>query len=468
MDKKILLSTVYKRHKNDVYDYFGANAGRSFFRFSLQRIQSFGLRFLKQNIPDIEILEYPTWEEYVARLGEEDWDVVGFSFYLNEIHEILEMVKCARERGVKEIWAGNYGALTESVEKQFDRVFIGYAENEIAQYLGKSIPNDGLIHPPLIGHASTLPGIKLNCVGYLFTNRGCKNKCDFCQTPSFCKKPYKIPLQSIERVLKYYHKMGITEIIILDESFGLFKNHAEKVVSLLDKYGFYWFPMVRADYLGKRLNDWSKKGLIGAMTGIETFNQKTLDSMGKKETVGDIVSVVKRLKAMNKFIVGYYMIGFEDETVDSIKRDLKELAKLQMDTSQICVITPLPRTPQWDRMEKNYGIFDKDWHHYNAKHLVWNHPNISPKEMRDILDLGFRVTYPRIRTLETSLGFMKRYIDYEGFVGGMRYTIKHFIHANSFDYYPKKMCMLSIDGDSSEMQSIVSSSTVPSHTLGDS
>ena len=84
MDKKILLSTVYKRHKNDVYDYFGANAGRSFFRFSLQRIQSFGLRFLKQNIPEIEILEYPTWEEYVARLGEEDWDVVGFSFYLNE------------------------------------------------------------------------------------------------------------------------------------------------------------------------------------------------------------------------------------------------------------------------------------------------------------------------------------------------------------------------------------------------
>ena len=110
----------------------------------------------------------------------------------------------------------------------------------------------------------------------------------------------------------------------------------------------------------------------------------------------------------------------------------------EMDTSQICVITPLSRTPQWHRIENDYGILDKDWHHYNSKHLVCNHPNINSKEMRDLLDLGFCITYPRIRNLEASLGFVKRYIDYRGFIGGMGYSIKHFIHANNFDYHPKR------------------------------
>jgi hypothetical protein len=97
-NKKILLCTTYKRYKNDVYDYFEANVSNRFFKFSLPRIESFGLRFIKQNVPEVEILEFPTWTEYVNKILECNWDVVGFSFYLNEIHEILEMVEYARER----------------------------------------------------------------------------------------------------------------------------------------------------------------------------------------------------------------------------------------------------------------------------------------------------------------------------------------------------------------------------------
>ncbi len=435
-DKKILITTVYKRNNNDIYDYFGANTSRSIFRFSLPRLNSFGLRFLKQNIPEIEILEYPTWEEYQKKINQKKWDIVGFSFYLYEIHEIIEMVNYAKKRNIPELWAGNYGALTESIQKYFDRIFIGYCEDQVAKELGKQIANEDIIHPPIINNTN-FHGFKLNCQGYLFTNRGCNNRCDFCQTPVFCKKPCKIPLDSIENVLKYYKKLGISEVIVLDESFGLFKNHAEDVVDLLDKYGFYWFPMVRADYLGERLDDWSKKGLIGALTGIENFNQKILDYLGKNESIDEIVRVVKKLKKMNKFTVGYYMIGFPDETVDSIKNDIKKVAGLKMDITQLCIITPLPGTPQWKETDEKYGIFDKDWHHYNAKHLVWNHPNITPKDMREILMNAFRTVHPPNKIIETSLGFATRYMGYRGIAGGLNYLVKHTIHANTFDYNPK-------------------------------
>jgi len=100
------------------------NSRSRYFKFCWPRIQSYGLRFLKQNIPEIEILEYPTWEQYVKKLRE-GWDVVGFSFYLSDTPEVLEMVEYARSAGIEEIWCGNYGALTPEIQDRFDKIFIG-------------------------------------------------------------------------------------------------------------------------------------------------------------------------------------------------------------------------------------------------------------------------------------------------------------------------------------------------------
>ncbi|MEF8848899.1 MAG: radical SAM protein, partial [Candidatus Thermoplasmatota archaeon] len=330
---------------------------------------------------------------------------------------------------------------TEEVQQFFDRVFIGYAEDEIAKTLGKRVPKDELIHPPIVFYTS-FNNIKIVRQGVLFTNRGCNHRCNFCQTPSFCPKPYKIPLESIEKVLRYYKKIGVTELIILDESFGLFRSHSEKVIDLLDKYNFYWMPLVRPDILNKSLEEWSKKGLIGVLTSIESFNQKTLDSIEKREKIEETVSVIKKLKRMNKFIDGAYMLGFENDTVSSLKKDLKKVAQLKMDITQLCIVTPLPQTPQWNQIEEKYGIFDKDWHHYDAKHLVWNHPNISPEKMREILHWGFKIINPKTKLLETSKGFLDRYIEKKGLKKGIGYMIRNFIQANAFNYTPKEMRLL--------------------------
>ena len=96
MTPRVLFTTVYRKG-SEPYDYIGANT-RSWFRFYWPRIQSFGLRFLKQNIPELEILEFPTWDEYQKKL-QEGWDVVGLSFYLSETHEAMEMVEAARAAG---------------------------------------------------------------------------------------------------------------------------------------------------------------------------------------------------------------------------------------------------------------------------------------------------------------------------------------------------------------------------------
>ncbi|HOT07067.1 MAG: Radical SAM superfamily protein [Methanosaeta sp. PtaB.Bin039] len=453
MSSRVLFATVYK-NRDTPYDYIGANSRSRWFRFYWPRIQSFGLRFLKQNIPELEILEFPTWEEYLRKL-EEGWDVLGLSFYLSETHEALEMVEAARARGIPEIWAGNYGALTPEIQGRFDRVFVGYSEQQLAPYFGRQV--EKIVHPPLIEYLNTPFGIKLNIYGILFTTRGCGVGCKFCQTPCFAPRPSTLPLESIERVVAYYKKNDINVVLIEDENFGANRRQAERVVEILDDYDMVWGCMARADFLRDKIDEWAQmrrrvsrrdgsarrmvSGFAGAAIGIETLHQQTLDSIKKKEGAEEIVDTVKLLQRNGMGIVGYYMIGFEEDTVSSVKEDIKRLADLKLDITQICVLTPLPQTPIWTEIKDRYGIFDHDYHHYDGKHLVWNHPHIQPQEMDDLLDWSLKTVYPWSAPLRTSYRVWHNAYRYAG-MAGLREVASYIRRANRFDFYPKEPRLL--------------------------
>lgn len=68
---RLLLTTLCR--ESGLYDYFRENAPRDFcWRFGMPRRISFGLRFLRQKVPVVSILEYSSCSEYAAqssRLG---------------------------------------------------------------------------------------------------------------------------------------------------------------------------------------------------------------------------------------------------------------------------------------------------------------------------------------------------------------------------------------------------------------
>jgi radical SAM superfamily enzyme YgiQ (UPF0313 family) len=421
-DKKVLLTTSYIRDKNDLFDWVGTNIKWKF-RFSRPRAISYALRFIKLNIPSIEILEYPTWDEYTSKL-DEGWDIVGYSFYLNDVQNIQKMVNHARDIGIKELWGGNYGVLTDGMEKIFDRIFHGYAEPEIAKALGKKIST--IKHPPLINTLG-FNNLTVYRFGTLFTSRGCSFKCSFCQTPTFNPKPGNLSLESIDEVLKYYKKIGIKIIAIYDENFGLNPKHADAVVDLLNKYKFFWACMSRADFVAKKVDKWVGNGgrFIAAGVGIESINKISLGSANKKVDSEKLINSLKKIKSRGVGVLGYYIIGFENETLPVIKSDLKQLIKLNNEVTQLTILTPLPKTNLWDELEDKYGIFEKDYTKFDTKHLVWNHPNISKDDMERTLDWGLGLVNPRRKALEMVYKYLNIVYKKDGLgaVGGLMKSI---------------------------------------------
>ena len=385
---RILLTTVHR--DLGLYDYFRENAPPGFrWRFQMPRQISFGLRFLRQNIPEIEILEYPSQAEYLKVL-KKGWDAVGFSFYLEESNRILEMAEQAHRAGVKRLWAGNYGALTPSLQANFDEVFRGYSEDAVARVIGKTI--ETIEHPPLVSRFR-LPGGWPVPVGILFTTRGCSFQCTFCQTTAFAPRPKAIPLASIERAIRFYVAHGVRYALILDENFGNIPEQAEAVIELLARYRLHWMVQSRVDLFLRNFDDWVAKGMEGALFGIESFHQDVLKQIHKGEKVEAVLELSRRLNSAGKYAQGYYIIGFPSETPESIREDLRALAALELDVTQITIVTPHPCTVLWNELESKYGIFERDWAKFDTKHLVWQHPNCGPGTLEALLKEGFDLCY---------------------------------------------------------------------------
>jgi hypothetical protein len=150
-------------------------------RIAMSFLNHPGLCFLRANLP-CDVLEYPTTEDFEAAL-ETPPEILGISFYINETEVAFKMAARARMAGVREIWAGNYGAYSPQINHAFDRVFVGWGENQAAIALGeRGISIKALRHPEVYGAIGTNIFPTMILSGLLYTSRGCPWTCNFCQS----------------------------------------------------------------------------------------------------------------------------------------------------------------------------------------------------------------------------------------------------------------------------------------------
>lgn len=389
---KVLLCTRYKKSPKGFVDMLGYNIQKIIFSPSLPRNLSMGLRFIKQNVPQIEILEFPLWDQYVSKL-KEGWDIVGFSFYQDEIDDIEKMAGEARRHNVGEIWAGNYGALDDTVTQIVDRVFIGPAEDYFAKLFGNRVLDNQVQHPAITFQFNLKPVNRtLMKLGFLYTKHGCPFKCSFCQTPAFENRLFNITIESIEEVLIKYKKMGINHLIITDELFGADPDFSEQICELFARFKFFWFAQSRAAIFSHHLDTWYERGLRAPSIGAEAMNQNALNDVNKLQHVDEIIEFARRTnEKRGMYRMVNYMIGYENMTVEDTVYDIERINKLGFEAHGINIITPFPKTPLWDKIESKYGIFEHSHSKYDTKHLVWNHPFISPDQMHRLHKKAIRI-----------------------------------------------------------------------------
>ncbi|MFX1516965.1 MAG: B12-binding domain-containing radical SAM protein [Promethearchaeota archaeon] len=338
-----------------------------------------GTKFIKENVPGVELLEYPSTQEFKSALLQ-DYDVVALSFRTYQLPDAIGMAKIAQEYGVPEVWGGGWGSMTPGVNRHFDRVIIGPGENAMREILGfKPLPY--FHHPIFINKGRIL--FKRVKVGCLFTARGCNKGCRYCASPRFIRGRIFTPIEEIKRVLNIYQKEGVKYVLIYDENFSLDEDRVWTVINLLSERDLLWFCLTRADDLLGRVERLRNKGFIGALTGIESLRDENLRSWRKHEKSDQIVQMIKEMNDNCCYTLGTYIFCAENDTLKSMREDIERLSSLEIPSVMPCILTPFPGTPLFEKFKSR--IIDWNWRHWDDGHLVWNHPDVSPRQAQDIL-----------------------------------------------------------------------------------
>jgi radical SAM superfamily enzyme YgiQ (UPF0313 family) len=355
-------------------------------------IPPWGIYWISENCPDVEPVPYPTWGRYKTIL-EEGVDILGISFYTHHIPAVLKMIEMARKAGVKEIWGGNYGAATPGIEEKFDRIFMGNAEREVHQTLyGK--PPDRIKHPILVKDRAInfrLGGLlrpvgrligrgRKKVMGIMWSKRGCNHTCSFCASPSFIgDTKFELPMDEIRAVLDAYSNEGIRLVKIMDLTFFDQPARAEEVIRELENRNMLWMCMTRVDWVLGRIRELKERGAYIFLIGIESLNSSSLHSVNKRTSRDMILELFEEIDANDFPIIATTMLGHEEDTVESLVKDIDYLASRALGLYQWQVVTPLPGSAMFHEYESR--IIDWNWGHWNGNHLVFKHPHITPEEM---------------------------------------------------------------------------------------
>jgi radical SAM superfamily enzyme YgiQ (UPF0313 family) len=91
--------------------------------------------------------------------------------------------------------------------------------------------------------------------------------------------------------------------------------------------------------------------------------------------------------------VGFYVIGFNTDTWQSIAATIEYSISLGSTLAQFKMLTPYPGTPLWKQMERQ--VFEKDWERFDGFSVTFNHPNLSPRELQFLLAAAYARFYLR-------------------------------------------------------------------------
>lgn len=222
------------------------------------------------------------------------------------------------------------------------------------------------------------------------TSRGCPGKCIFCAAGVLSGGKYRLrSAHNIVQEFKYLKSFGYTHVHIIDDTMTANIKRLEEFLDemILCDLNMTWYCESRVDAMTKEiLIKMKKAGLTSIQFGVESGNQKILDSIKKNITLEQIHNVFNWCKDLDILAVTNMIIGQPTDDSNTIQETLnmaKEISSLGALVG-FTVCTPYPGTPLWLNPEK-YGIeiIDHNLEHYTTFCPVINTKNLTLTEIRN-------------------------------------------------------------------------------------
>ena len=251
----------------------------------------------------------------------------------------------------------------------------------------------------------------------VLTSRGCMMGCAFCSQRLFWRGDWRArdPHKVVDEMRHLVETYAVEFITLIDAYPTKDRERWEQILDLLveAKLPAHLLIETRVEDIIRDediLPKYHDAGIIHVYLGAETSTDEMLSSLNKGTTVDQNKQAVDLLKAHDIMVEASFMIGFPEETWDTIKATAAEAIRLNPDIAVFPVITPMPFTPLWDEMHDRIRVFD--YSHYNLVDPIIEPYSMSLEDITIALGRCYMSFYANKMTEILSLpdGFKRRYM----------------------------------------------------------
>jgi radical SAM superfamily enzyme YgiQ (UPF0313 family) len=256
------------------------------------------------------------------------------------------------------------------------------------------------------------------------TSRGCPFSCTFCSVPGMYGHAFRT--HSVERVLEelQLHK-GNLYTFFADDIFTANKKRAKDILRGMISRGLtpQWGAQVRTETVDdpELLQLMRDSNCFNVYVGFESINPRTLKLFQKKQDLGKIERSIERFHAHNIKIHGMFVVGSDEDDVQTIDATADFALKHDIDSIQFMIMTPIPGSPDWDHLfaKGDRYVFNRNWQFYDGHHVVHHPRKMSPYELQ-----------------VATIGAMEKFYSWRGIA---QKALKRDVYYATIRYWGKKM-----------------------------
>lgn len=345
---------------------------------------------------------------FIEDIAPIDWglldnaDMICISAITPTANRAFQLAEKFRKKGVPVAIGGPHSTFLPDEGLQYaDYVIRGEGEDTIVELLdhlennrplnsikGLSFSNDKgeAVHNPqreLLDDLTTAPipdfsivyQWKRSKVVPVATSRGCPFGCRFCSVIPMFGRKYRF--KPIKRVLEEIRNADPQKrhVFFIDDNFAANKQRTKDLLREMinSDIRIQWSAQVRTDVAKdpELLGLMRKAGCFAVYIGFESINPETLSLYNKSQGLKDIEESIRAVKQHSINIHGMFVLGSDTDDIETIKNTAKFAKKLNIDSIQFMVLTPLPGTPVFEDLKSEGRLIHTDWSKYDAHHAVF-------------------------------------------------------------------------------------------------
>jgi radical SAM superfamily enzyme YgiQ (UPF0313 family) len=331
-------------------------------------------------------------------------DLVGISAITGTAPRSYELSAELRKRGIPVVLGGVHPTLVpEEAVRHADSTVVGYAEESWPQLLRDFVagnlkkrydqsPNLKLANLPF-PHRKMYDSRMVNVGETIEATRGCIYQCDFCVVPAAWGKPLQKPVADVVADLK---QMNARRVIFLDLNLIADIPYAKELFAALIPLKIRWGGLATTTIAwdDELLDLAARSGCKGLLIGFESVNQATLLEAKKAFNMRhDYRDVVKRVHARGIAIMGCFVFGMDNDTLDSFDQTVALVMEARIDLPRYAIATPFPATGFYKRLKAAGRLLTEDWSLYDGQHVVYRPKNMTADELLCNTRRAWKQTY---------------------------------------------------------------------------